>query len=286
MDKKLIRHLFILVLLIPFFVSAQSVNQNDSAVYINDNNVTIPVDTYNNLRKIYSEEFLSVMSQDKYNELMAKNIDFSSIQKTIKYFKTDYNFVTGEVRNTEVTEEEYNNVSDMTIIQRGTYIETTYKKVALSAMSSGSSAGLILSCVWKIIPATRSFDVMGFRFEGSSVINGSQGGFQIYKLNGSTSTISYAWNGTNINRFSNGFGISMNLVNSNITYLENDIEADIAKSSSYNNIFATYQHATNDISLATSKNYTISAGGLGNVLYFNGSAGGNFDAMQGLYTSI
>ena len=47
-------------------------------------------------------------------------------------------------------------------------------------------------------------------------------------------------------------------------------------------IFASYQHAMQNVSLATSQLYTFSLGGYGNVFAFYGNAYGKYDGMAGV----
>ena len=48
-------------------------------------------------------------------------------------------------------------------------------------------------------------------------------------------------------------------------------------------VYGTYQHATTNVSLATSKSYTISSSGLGGVL--NHSYSSYYGGMQGVYNN-
>ncbi|MBE6148532.1 MAG: hypothetical protein E7167_03455 [Firmicutes bacterium] len=250
--------------------------------YINNNGVTISEENYNNLRKIYSEKYISVLDQDQYDRIMAMNLDFSDVQKTRKYIKTEYNQVTGEVTETLLTEAEYNNVQE-TPKTRATVIETAYKYTELALVRVGSeNAYFTYTALWKIMPAVRSFDVIGVRFSAMKKINGTQQGKQVYVLNGVTDFVQYNFNGTNIKNFSNGFGISMNLLNSNVSYLECTIDSSMDITSLPAGLFTSYQHAVQDVSLATSQDYTLGVG-LGDVFVFNNNIGSKYDGMQGTY---
>lgn len=262
------------VLLIPSSVFANS--------YVNQNGVIINETDYENLKKFYSEKHISILSQDEYDEIMNQGIDFDNVKQTIKYIKTEYNQVTGKYVDTEVTEEEYNSYQPNENT-RATIIETSYKRIALGfAKMSGTYAFVTFNAIWKIMPKVRSFDVIGVRLSNLDVVNGTQGGNQIYDLNGQTSYVSYAFNGTNIKNLSNGFGISMNLLNSNVTYLECTINATMEVEAYPAVLFASYQHAVQDVTLATSQNYTIGVG-LGNVFVFNNNIGNKYDGMEGTY---
>lgn len=284
------KFLLIIAVMFPLVIFAQNTNpiNGTDAIYINNSGVRIPISTYNNLRNVYSEQFLSAVTQSDYDAIIAKNLDYSQIRKTIKFFRVETNIVTGEERNIEITENEYENSDHYTPINRDDWVETSYKRATLNIVGGGTApeAFIILTNIWKIIPATRSFDVAAMRWVDLSVVNGSQGGYQIYTLNGQTQYVSYAWNGTNINRFSNGFGISMNIVDSNITYLENEIFADFSLLDHPAIVLGSYQHATSNVTLATSKSYTLNSNGLGDVIDFTGNIGNYYDGMSGLYSLV
>ena len=47
-------------------------------------------------------------------------------------------------------------------------------------------------------------------------------------------------------------------------------------------VYGSYQHSVDDISLAKSKKYTISASGMGKVIKFNSSVASSYDDTPGL----
>lgn len=266
----------LLILFYPSFVSA-------SSYYVNDQGLELTELEYNNLKTLYSDARISTLTNEEYENLESMNLDYNSVRKSYKYVKDTYNNVTGEVVSEEITELEYNNFENIPQPISSMY-ETTYKRLALTvAQSSSTSAYVSFSTLWKVIPATRSYDVIGIRLSGADEVNGSQEGNQTYLLDGSYSTVHYTWNGTNINNLSNGFGISMNIVNSDIDYLECGISVIISFANTPITVFASYQHATSDISLATSKSYTLGSGGLGNVFIFTGNIENYYDCTPGVY---
>lgn len=271
--------LLALIILLPLKINADETQKT----YTNANNVTMPYEMYENLVNFYNSVYVDYLTQSEYNDIVSKNIDFSTIHKDIKYFRYEYNKATGEVTNTEVTEDEYNNSG---YVSRATTVETAYKMLTLSVAHGNTDASISLTNIWKQMPAVRSYDVIGLRLYNLSVLQGTQTGKQIYTLNGTTDYVSYAYNGTNINNLSNGFGISMNLLDSNITYLQNNITVTAIGNSGTKAIFGSYQHAVNNITLATSKSYTLGSGGLGDVFLFTGSLDANFDGMRGTYYSF
>lgn len=249
---------------------------------------TIPEADYQNLSKVHTDEYLYTMPYGRYEQLKSYNFDFSKAQTTTKYIYTACDLVTSECASKEISEQEYENSVYLPSPYLSTSIETTYKKLYLSlTVGNNGTAHFILDNVWKKMPSVRSFDVMGVRLGNFSVVRGSEYGTQIYGSNGNNDTVNYAANGTNINVQDNGFGISMNLINdTSITLLQNSISAILSLDAKPAVIYGSYQHATEDVTLAQSKSYTIGSGGLGAVFKFSGSIGDKYDAMIGVYDNV
>ena len=140
------------------------------------------------------------------------------------------------------------------------------------------------------MPAARSYDVLAFRFYNVALYTDSQTGTQLFRIEGDDinhlSHVDYGPNGTNIKKYGQNFGISMNLVNNDINYLELSIDCLGKPSSSNPQVWASYQHAITDISLTQSQNYTISAAGMGKVINYDPSVVNYFNEMPGLTHKI
>ena len=74
----------------------------------------------------------------------------------------------------------------------------------------------------------------------------------------------------------------MNIVDSVSSSLSNSMSVTIINNSTTYTAYGTYQHATSDVTLSQSKNYSISSSGLGGVLAFANSVIGYYDGMQGV----
>lgn len=190
-----------------------------------------------------------------------------------------------------ITEEEYNNVDEVnnSLITPFNYAETNYKRLEISVWDSGDNIYLgELELTWKVIPATRSFDVIAFRGQGMRVIENSEMGAQYYWVNDVRHVISYAYNGTNIQKRDLGYGISMNLVNGSdvngFVLYTSCIFEKTASGTAY--VYGAYQHATENVTLAQSQNYDIHAAGLGNTIYFYDGLDAKYDNMPGVYVTI
>ena len=258
---------------------------------INNNGIEIDEEDYERFLLIYSHEYIMTMDETKYEK--ALHIDYDNIQKATKYVETTYNPSLNLITERELTEYEYENYipigyqaniggEQINLNDGYGYYETTAKKISLIFDAGPIYSNAMLTATWKVIPITRSFDVIGFRGYGFDVREGSQAGEQIYVSGGNYNDITYSWNGTNIHKFTNGFGISMNIVNASITALQLFAECDVEPTIDHPSIYASYQHAVDDLTLAQSQNYTLGGAGLGNVFIYPYNISQKYDGMSGL----
>lgn len=260
-------------------------NSTNAENITNNNGVVMTEEEYNDFLKVYSNEYIMLMSEEKYNEL--KNLDFDNITKSTKYVESVYNPNLHLTTEREVTKAEYDNFNPVMPLldDGGASAESTMKIISLAVIGGTTWNNAIFTAAWKGIPSTRSFDVIGFYGFGLDFGEGTQQGNQIYELNGTYSAIDYAWNGTNIKKFDNGFGISMNIVNSDITDLQLLVECYVTPTVTHPTIYASYQHAVQTLSLADSQNYTLGGSGLGSVFIFPYSISQKYDGMSGVSVS-
>ena len=283
---------FLVILFVPFgFVKAQNISEDISNDYlINQNGVRINIADYNVLSEIYSDAYIQTMTNEDYTKFKAKNINVNNLVKSEKYYKTVINNLTNEVTNTEVSEYEFNNYNPDVETQGSVshYVETQYKKLSVTLSDNNNGYGdVFVGLLWRMIPSTRSFDVMAVRYVGMSDVDGTQYGRQIWGTDGNFTYVQYGWNGTNINRQDNGFGISMNITNdSTINYLENYIDSCVKFSGTFQWAGASYQHATKTTTLAQSKSYTLAEDGKNGVILFTGNIGSKYDNMPGVYAEL
>lgn len=132
---------------------------------------------------------------------------------------------------------------------------------------------------WYKMPQIRQFDIVAARWD----VSNSQTTIYATQMSDAKSTF-YDGNSNNINRASNGLGLSMNLHDNAKNYLT--YELIIYSDSSFGNeVYGTYQHAkhSNANTLAISKSYTFRSDGLGGVVYFSNSKYRSYyDGMKGL----
>lgn len=280
---------FLIILFVPFgFVKAQNIS-DDISYITNQNGVRISMTDYNLLTNIYSDAYIQTMTSEGYENFKAKNININNLVKSEKYYKTVIDHLNNVATNTEVTENEFNNYNpNVQTLSVSNFVETQYKKLSLTLSDNHNGYGdIFVGLLWKMIPSTRSFDVIAVRYVGMTDIDGTQWGRQIWGTNGNYSYVEYGWNGTNINRQDNGFGISMNITNdSTINYLENYIESAVQFTGNFQWAGASYQHATSNTTLAQSKSYTLAENGKNGVILFTGNIGEKYDNMPGVYCEL
>lgn len=280
---------FLIILFVPFgFVKAQNIS-DDISYITNQNGVRISMTDYNLLTNIYSDAYIQTMTSKDYENFKAKNININNLVKSEKYYKTEIDHLNNVVTNTEVTENEFNNYNpNIQTLSVSNFVETQYKKLSLTLSDNHDGYGdIFVGLLWKMIPSTRAFDVIAVRYVGMTDVDGTQYGRQIWGTNGNYSYVEYGWNGTNINRQDNGFGISMNITNdSTINYLENYIGSAVEFTGNFQWAGASYQHATSNTTLAQSKSYTLAENGKNGVILFTGNIGEKYDNMPGVYCEL
>lgn len=211
--------------------------------------------------------------------LIMPNIVSASENVEIKYYKTLIDKINNISYTKEITQEEYDNVNGISLYS--TNHETEYKKITIEDVNRE----IILTVEWKKNPAVRSYDVIALRGVGVTFDYDSIKGTQSYSLNNNTSKIYYYNDSENVKLFSNGFGVSMNLVNGASNY-SLSLRINYFKDINNGTVYGTYQHSQRDISLSQSQKYTISANGYGGVLDFDSSVEDYFDGMGGVSINV
>ncbi len=201
------------------------------------------------------------------------------IAEETKFFKTTISGDGKYFYTTEVSEEEYNNVTEEVLTR--SYVETQYKKLSITKTSSYAN----LTVEWKVLPSCRSFDVIAIRGEGVTFTASSLSGEQLYVKNNTSDIVNYTYTSNNTKIFSTGAGISMNLVDDATSYT---LKLRIIYNKTGNNpkIFGSYQHTQTNLTLSQSKNYTLSSSGYGKVINFASSVKSYYDNMPGVSLSL
>ena len=234
---------------------------------------------YARLRLVFSDLRIATMSDEKAQEYLSYDLEHN--KKVSKYFKVTK--TTNGTTSTEVTKEEATNAAKNNTTTRAASHTTTYKNIQITALNGGVNTYLMdLTTVWLISPAIKSYDVIAMRTDDATVVEGTQRGTQgyVYK-NGNIGYVEYSNNGTNMKKASNGFGISMNLVDAADTY-ECYIIATVRATTEWAEVYGSYQHAATNVTFAQSQAYTISHNGYGKVINFATAVQNHYDGMQGV----
>ena len=251
--------------------------------FVTNVNAAISEEDYASLREIFSEARLSIMTDEEKEELVNGDLTYS--EKVYQVTETvNGTFIYSEVdpEIADLIEENFNNG----IATYDATHETSYKRITIiDDYIGGNTHDIMVYTQWLVTPATKSFDVTAIRIDGGSVVEGTQNGTQLYWKDGAYDWVNYSYNGTNIRKTDNGFGISMNLVNG-ASYFETDISANVISTSQNAVAYGTYQHAVTDVTLDQSQSYTISHNGLGRVLNFTNSVYNLYDGMTGVSISL
>lgn len=233
---------FQLLFLITLFCVISPVAKASEIYYVNKNNVMMSEVEYNNIARIHGDYFVDEITLEIFEE------------------NKEYYSNPNVVIETSESEDVY--------LPRSTIFESSFKSIKITKTSTSTSANLIVvTADWKQMPKIKSYDVIGVRLVNTSFANNIT---TMAFFDGK----SYSPAGTN--QFNSGYGASIKLIECN-----NSIKIQqVFKAYAGGTVYASYQHSVKNISLADSKNFTISANGLGSVFKFNNN--NLFDQMSGV----
>ena len=233
---------------------------------------------YARLRNVFSDTRISFMSDEDAARYLSYDLEHSN--KVSKYYKVTE--TTNGTITTEVSKEEATTAAENNISTRASYHTTSYKNIAITTSKTGTNSYFIyVTNNWLITPRVKSYDVIAMRVDDATISSGTQRGMQAYTTNGITDVVNYSYQGTNMVLSSNGFGISMNLVDA-ASGFTCEIEAIVTATSQWATVYGSYQHAMTAVTLAQSKAYTISHNGYGKVINFATAVQNDYDNMRGV----
>lgn len=194
----------------------------------------------------YGEDYLENMSTSTYKWIKSLDIDTNGIA--------------------------FNKTTDTNVMQpNGTYVQTADEMVGISRSCDSSFCSVTVLARWLNNPTIRSYDVIGVRYYNTS----AYGDAKTTIVTSSAGSTAYS----NYRSFSNGFGNSVKLPTSGSNIV---VEQHLYVKPT-GRIYASYQHAMRNTTLATSKLYNISGGGNGSVFEFTGAAANNlYDDFPGV----
>lgn len=264
-----------LVILLCIFVTPSIVNASENVYYTNRNGVTMDEANYNNLVDKLSLEYVSFMTQNEYDSLKGHELPIIAEKSIIS-------------ENIEIAGLPLEIVSPYSVSGSPNSVATTSKRLGITVFDWGNGQYYVkASNEWITMPKIRNYDVFAMRpDDGMTLVAGTPSGTQFYSTPSTSDSIIYQPNGANTVTKSNGFGMSMNLVdNSDVEAFINTITARVSGSSG--TVSASYQHCTsNSVTKAQSMDYYLSVNGKGGVIMFNNGIGSNYDGMVGVYANI
>ena len=246
------KSLLLLIVSLVSITSISSVNAletNDTIT--NQSGVVIPVDKYNALKSIYSDNFVNYITQEEYN--IIKDNDLSKVEIKEVVDKTSDNKTIGSRAQEHTTP-----AKSLRIINNNGFVTMTL--------------------TWLQVPKIKKYDVMAFR-KNTSVNMADFYFFKQYYQSGSNLILSTDKEGLN---FDNGVGATFKVQNGT----DHEMELSMQFSGT-GRVYGSYQHASNSkATLADAMNYTLSGSGYGGVILFDSSIESKFDGMGGVYLTL
>ena len=246
--------LAMLVFVIGYKYSAVKVMAADYVNYFGVEMTEEEKETLTNLG--FNETEIYYMTEETFEE--NKDLDATLVATTVKYYKTETPMY-GRSVTTEITEEEYNSVSD---VMRGV-VDTTYKRMTSTISQNGSKYRYKVTVTWKLMPTMRSYDIIGIGFNNAVYISSSvYFNFTYQDSSGTyhTSTQYYDRKST-----ASGGSAAYKLPTSMVGLTAN-LYYDVSKNTSSTLTSLTmcgdYAHATSSVPLANISNYSIGIGGI------------------------
>ena len=239
----------ILICLISILIASNSVLAKELDYYINDKGVAFSKSEYDFLTKMYWNGCQDLFTKENYEDFVNSNI------------------INGKFDSVEFSDLDYTGIMPLS-----TSHETGSKTIKISK-TCNTNCVISVTVTWKGIPNTKSYDVVGARFSSVKL-----------KSTPTTTVVTSDMNtaSSDVNKFSNGFGVSIALPKNGSNYIVSQTYT-VSKGGT---VYASYQHAKKNISLADSKKYSISKTGYGGVFKFTGTAANVYDQMGGVSISV
>ena len=245
------RVMVILLLAISAFImNIRPINARENVYYITPTGIELTEEEYKFLTTFYWDSYVDQMTKEQYDEFANSDL-------------LERELITAST-------EDSNMCSPKSPIH-----STPSKTLKISAACSYNCTVSIVN-TWTSNPTIRSYDVIGAYLSGVSVISST------YATVNNTNNIYYFNNlVTDVGSGYEGFGNSVLLPSGS-----NLVVNQILTTTTGGHIFGSYQHAVQNVSLATSQLYSFSLGGYGNVFLFYGNAVGKYDGMAGVDIAV
>lgn len=270
------KNLFIIVFMFLFVGRVNAVELNPD--------VNISEEGYEKLSEFMSETEMGLITQEVYDTFMNSNVVAyqSMIVETVYYepiaqmpqIISERTMTVDEFANSPVTTE---TECFFNVTYDSYECETNMKHLILLVKEDEGDVSFEFYNNWKSMPKYKSFDVIGMRWTGN---------FSYYSYygeqytNGNSGVIEYYSGNGNYKFGTNAIGLSQNLVDS-ATQIQSRLLL-VGECTTGGTVYASYQHAQANITLATSKKYNFSSSGMGNVFGFYDGVGSYYDNTIGL----
>ena len=251
----------ILLIALAALVFMLGITNSSAHEIVNYNGIHMTVDEYMTLLNLgFTENQIYYMDEETYE--LNKDLDATLLGQTTKYYKTVYPTY-GTSYTVEVTEEEYNNAGNEVLLPTG-IVETTYKTIVSSIAQNGSKYRYTVSTLWKIMPSTRSYDIIGIGFSDPVYISSSvYFSFTYANSAGAYTTSTQYYNKKSL---STGGAAVYKLPSGTIKSLSATLYFDVSKSTSNTittlGICGDYAHATSSVPAANISDYSIGISGI------------------------
>ena len=235
------RKIMLGLLLCVFLVPCASAKEN---YFTNENGVSLTEKEYVFFSKLYWEGYQKSLTQEEY--LQIKDM---------------------ELFDQEIEKKTYTNYP----ITRGSSVTSNLRTLSITKVCNSNCFNTLVT-TWIGSPYVRSYDVMGVRLNGPSLLT-----INNLRVEGNNFSQSYS----NPKKFNNGFGYSFQLPNTS------NIQVSVSFTTTQSGtIYGSYQHAMSNTTSVVSNQYTIGVGGYGNVFQFIGTARNIYDNAPGVDISL
>lgn len=260
--------------------------------YRNQKGVSFTREEYNKINKYFDKDEISKMSEFVAEEL--KKNEIVETDRKVAYYevieKLDSDGNVTDVKEREISYMEMKSklaekkmaksTSEGGVYDDATY-KTSMKKITMVGEKTSASVNHVtITNEWLELPKTRSFDVIALRI-GSAALTVSPESIEATQT-WDGNVIKYNSSGDHVRKASKGIGVSMNLSDKAKNEIKSELKVIFVSGSDPLKIYGSYQHAKENVSLKTSKKYTISKDGLGNVIKFDDSVKDKYDGMKGI----
>lgn len=252
MIKKYSKFILILLIMLSITYSFTVVSAEENNVYFtNENGVSLTKEEYDFLTKMYWDGYQKIMTQEEYRNF------------------NDNDIMHGEFNKKKI-------IVDDNPLTRGSFHSTAAKSIEI-ATSCLESPDCFVSIVatWLGSPVVRSYDVMGCYLSRVSLTS-----VPVTRVSSKDDTY-FTNDDKDLQTFDNGYGTSFKLPTGSNVIINQDFYV-----SKGGRVFASYQHAREDITYKVSKDYTISKIGYGGVFEFGKEGKEVYDQMNGVDIAV